>query len=278
MLELAGGERKKSCYTLPQITGCENIMKKTISLILVLISCLAGCGPKKDSKSTAVSDTIMEERSADRLLNQKRCADAVQGYLALEKKLPKDPNVHNKLGLAYMCDNKPELAVPEFQGILATNPSFTDVHNNLGVAYMMMKNYPDAQKEFRIALQDTSYPATGPLFNLAKLAYTQESYEESRALAKKVMALLPKEPGPRLIYGMSLEKLGRDDEAIVAFKDLLQMAPDSLEGNYYMADVYMKKRQSCQARVYYAKVVDIDPIGDLGQKSIAALKTINCPK
>ena len=32
------------------------------------------------------------------------------------------------------------------------------------------------------------------------------------------------------------------------------------------------------ARPYYAKVVDIDPIGDLGQKSIATLKTIKCVK
>jgi len=271
-------EQKNSCYTLPQITGCENNMKKTVLLILILASCLPGCGPKKDPKSAAVSDTIIEERDADRLLNQKRCADAVTAYQALIKKIPKDPNAHNKLGLAYMCDNKPELAVSEFQGILTANPSFTDVHNNLGVAYMMMKNYPDAQKEFRIALQDSSYPAAGPLYNLAKMAYLQESYEESRALAKKVMALLPKEAGPRLIYAMSLDKLDRDDEAILAFKDLLQLSPESLEGNYYLAGVYVKKNQPCLARPYYAKVVDIDPIGDLGQKSIATLKTIKCVK
>jgi tetratricopeptide (TPR) repeat protein len=251
-------------------------MKRTLSLILILF--LAACSNNKPPKTTNTPDAIMEERTADRLLNQKQCTDAITAYQAYLKKFPEDADAQDKLGLAYICDNKPELAIPIFQAVLAKNPTYTDVHNNLGVAYMMMKNYPEAQKQFRIALQDNSYPVTGPYYNLAKLAYVEGSYEESRALAKKLISLVPKEAGPRVIYSMSLDKLGRDDEAIPAFKDLLQIAPESLEGNYYFAEVLMKNNQPCQARAYYTKVIDIDPIGELGQKSIAALKTIKCPK
>lgn len=246
---------------------------------LILIVFFAACGPKKtDKSSTANAEAILELRTADRLLNQKRCVDAATSYQAFLTKFPKDADARNKLGLAYMCDDKTELAISEFQAVLAANPSFTDVHNNLGVAYIMTKNYPEAQKEFRIALQDTTYPVTGPYFNLAKLAYMQGSYEESRALAKKVMELLPKEAGPRLIYSQSLVKLDRDDEAIASFNELLKIAPNNLDGNYFLAELLMKKNKPCDARVYYAKVIDIDPIGDLGQKSIVAAKAIKCPK
>jgi tetratricopeptide (TPR) repeat protein len=255
-------------------------MKKVFFLILILFSSFAACsGNKKTAKAPTVNpDAVMELRNADRLLSQKRCADALQAYQAFLKKYPTDADARNKLGLSYLCDSKPELAIPEFQTVLIKNPTYTDVHNNLGVAYMMMKNYPEAQKEFRIALQDSTYPVTGPYFNLAKLAYMQQSYEESRALAKKCMELLPKEAGPRLIYSMSLDKLGRDDEAIASFKDLIQIQPESLEGNYYLAELLMKKNKPCDARSYYTKVLDIDPIGELGQQSISALKTIKCPK
>lgn len=254
-------------------------MKIKLAWILIFTAVFAACGPKKSSKSaTEDAEAILNLRTADRLLNQKRCVDATTSYQAFLTKFPKDADARNKLGLSYMCEGKPELAISEFQAVLVANPSFTDVHNNLGVAYIMTKNYPEAQKEFRIALQDTTYPVTGPYFNLAKLAYMQGSYEESRALAKKVMELLPKEAGPRLIYSQSLAKLDRDDEAIASFYELLKIAPDNLDANYYLAELWMKKNKPCDARIFYAKVIDIDPIGDIGQKSIAVLKGIKCPK
>ncbi len=253
-------------------------MKREIWLILLLTSFLAACGSSKAAKSTSNPEALLAERTADRLLNQKQCTDAIAGYQAYLKKFPDDADAKNKLGLAYICDNEPELAISIFQAVLVENPTYTDVHNNLGVSYMLLKNYPEAQKQFRIALQDTSYPVTGPYYNLAKMAYLEGSYEESRALAKKVMALVPKEAGPRVIYSMSLEKLGRDEEAISSFKELLQIAPESLEGNYYFAEILVKNNKACEARGYYSKVIDIDPIGELGQKSIAAIKTIKCPK
>jgi Tfp pilus assembly protein PilF len=242
------------------------------------------CGGKSkeatSSKSSSSSPAAMalDLKDANRLLAQKRCAEAAETYRKYLDRNPKDPGAWNMLGLSYLCDQKNEFAIESFKRALEISPTYTDVHNNLGVAYMEAKNYEQARGEFAKALQDSAYPASGPYFNLAKLSFLQGNYEESRALAKKVMELVPKVPGPILLYALSLEKLGRIDEACESYRSLLKIAPDNLEAAYYLANLLVQKNQNCEAREYFRRVIDTDPLGELGQKSIAAIKNLYCPQ
>lgn len=226
--------------------------------------------------SKSGSNPVVDLKNANALLAQQKCPEAIQAYQKFLAEYPKDAGAYNLLGLAYLCINQPEVGVQNFNQALALSPTFSDVHNNLGVAYMTMKQYPEAEQEFKKALADPNYAASGPYFNLAKLAYQRESYEESRALAKKSMMLNPKEASPHLLYALSLEKLGRVDEAVNSYKELLRLAPNSMEGLYYLGVLYLKQGRACEARDLLTKVVDADPLGELGQKAIESLKTIHC--
>ena len=268
-------------------------MKKSFTVFLLLLIAVAiGCGRKKQSqtnladvkgKKGEAAASALTLKDANELLSKGRCADATNAYLRFLQKYPTDPGALNLLGLSYLCESKHDLAIATFQKALQALPSYTDVHNNLGVAYMELKNYPEARKEFLIALQDRNYMKAGPYFNLAKLAFSQQSYEESRALAKKAMELVPKQKdglpeqsAPLLLYSLSLERLNRLDEAAVAFRDLLKIDSQNLEASYTLATIMARKNQPCVARQYYLQVVDSDPLSDLGQKSIEALKGIQC--
>lgn len=260
-------------------------MKRFIWFFLALSFLWIACTPSKETKSGQMSKVAtpptpavaLELKDANQLLVQHRCADAANLYTRFLEKQPRDPQAWNFLGLAYLCDGKYDPALDSFRKALSFAPGYTDVHNNIGVMYMDKKEYAEAKKEFMKALEDVSYPVAGPYFNLAKLAFVQQSYEESRALAKKVMDLNPKQPGPRLLYSLSLEKLGRIDEACESYRALLKISPDNVEASYYLANLLVQKNQVCEARVLYSRIVDADPVGELGQKSIAVLKTLNCP-
>lgn len=236
----------------------------------------------KDRKGQKTPAALTLKDASD-LLARGRCADAASGYNQFLQKFPNDPGAWNLLGLAYLCQRRYDPAVSAFKKALDVRPTYTDVHNNLGVAYMEMKKYPEARQEFLVALQDKNYAQAGPYFNLAKLAFLQQSYEESRALSKKSLELVPKqkdglpeEAGPLLLYSLSLERLNRLDEAEVAFRDLLKVDNRNLEACYSLGTIMQRKNQPCVARQYYMQVVDADPLGELGQKSLAALKNIQC--
>ena len=243
----------------------------------------------KDSKKSEAAAKAAQSapevllKNANELLAKGRCTDAANVYNQFLSKMPNDAGGYNLLGLSYLCDRKFDESINAFKKSLQLLPTYTDVHNNLGVAYMEMKNYPEARKEFLIALQDPNYARGGPYFNLGKLAFSQASYEESRALAKKAMELVPKKPdglptetGPLLLYSLSLERLNRYDEAEASFRDLLKADSHNIEASFSLANIMTHKNQPCLAKQYYLAVVDADPLSDLGQKAIEALKTIQC--
>jgi type IV pilus assembly protein PilF len=248
---------------------------------LILISSLAvfSCSGKKQAAQPKVANNpVAELKQADQLLIHKRCAEAVPAYQKFLEKYPKDAQGWNSLGIAQLCDGKFQEAVGSFQQAITIAPTYSDVHNNMGIAYMEMKNNKEARIHFLKALEDPQYPKVGPYYNLSKLAYTEQQYEESRALAKKVLEFSPKETAPRLVYAFSLEKLNRFDEASVQFKEILKAAPDNVEACYHLATVLKQQNLQCEAREYYRKVIDVDPLSDFAQKSIAAIKGLSCSK
>jgi Tfp pilus assembly protein PilF len=254
-------------------------VKRALLLIVFSIFVFSGCSKNKDIRQQAAANNPYTElKQADQLLLQKQCPEAAASYKRFLEKYPKDAGGWNSLGIAYLCSQQPQDAISAFQQALTIAPTFTDVHNNMGIAYMEMKNYKDAKVHFMKALADPQYPTAGPYFNLAKLTFLEGSYEESRALAKKVLEFTPKETAPRLLYGVSLEKLGRYDEAATQYREVLKEAPDHVEACYHLGTVLMNQKKPCEAREFFAKVVDADPLGELGQKSITVLKGLQCTK
>ncbi len=257
-------------------------MKRAVILFLVVPLIFLACSGKNQAgKPPKTPDNPYAElKQADQLLVHKRCAEAVVAYSNFVKKYPKDAGGWNSLGISHLCESQPQEAVVALKQAIVLQPAFSDVHNNLGIAYIELKDYPSARQHFFKALEDPQYGKAGPYYNLAKLTYLEGNYEESRALAKKTLDITPKEKnhGPRLLYAFSLEMLGRYDEATLQFKEVLKTAPDNVEACYHLASVLKRQNQPCEAREYYRRVIDADPLGDLGQKSIAEVKALHCPK
>jgi Tfp pilus assembly protein PilF len=257
-------------------------MKRVSILFLVVPLIFLACsGKNAASKQPKVPDNPYAElKQADQLLIHKRCAEAVVAYQKFVGKYPKDAGGWNSLGISHLCESQVNEAITAFKQAIVLQPAFSDVHNNLGIAYMELQDYPQAKIHFMKALEDPQYAKVGPYYNLAKLTYIQGNYEESRAIAKKALDLTPKEKdtAPRLLYAAALEMLNRYDEAAMQFREVLKSDPNNVEACYHLASVLKQQNQPCEAREYYRKVIDADPLGDLGQKSIAAVKVLYCPK
>jgi tetratricopeptide (TPR) repeat protein len=88
-----------------------------------------------------------------------RLAELVETSAA--KVNPKDPGVHNDLGLVYLKLGQPARAVGEFRQALALDPKFEVAHRNLGALALAYRDYPTAQKSFAalVSLAPDSYEA-----------------------------------------------------------------------------------------------------------------------
>jgi Tfp pilus assembly protein PilF len=60
---------------------------------------------------------------------------------------------HNRQAAAYLKENRPDLAVPEFRAILALDPTNVDAHGNLGAVLFFQGAYADALPQLRAAVK-----------------------------------------------------------------------------------------------------------------------------
>jgi tetratricopeptide (TPR) repeat protein len=76
-----------------------------------------------------------------------------QDIEARKQKAQQDLEVHRQKAAAYLRENKPELAIPEFRAIVALDPRNVDANANLGVLLYFQGNYAEAIAPFRAAVK-----------------------------------------------------------------------------------------------------------------------------
>ena len=109
-------------------------------VVIVLLGCvLAACA----TQQTAIKE---EEVDAHYHMGVAHLAggDAKQAIAELSQAIgdaSDNPTYYNALGLAYLMDRRPDLAIASFQRAVRLDPKFSDAYNNLGAAYVQRANY-----------------------------------------------------------------------------------------------------------------------------------------
>jgi tetratricopeptide (TPR) repeat protein len=101
---------------------------------------------------------------------------------------PQDATIRDQLGLAYLAEERYDEAIRQFEVVIAERPNNASAIYNLGQAYLAMENWGRAAEQFQKA--QNLFPAGSA--NQGKLLYD---------------------------LGVALERLGRNDDALRAFRD-----------------------------------------------------------
>jgi len=196
-----------------------------VSLVLGL-ACCASTQQDKIEKSREKDHTYQYNLGLF-YLNSNNVDEAIK---YLNKSLSLNPKNHlawNALGLAYSMKADFASSVKAFQKALEINPQFTEAHNNLGTIYFEMKEYDKAEAEYRRALSDPNYNSRElPYYNLARLYFVQERYEEAFENAQKSIQVRNRFAMAHNLRGLILEKLGDNEEAENSFAQAAKIVPE----------------------------------------------------
>ncbi|MDH3786908.1 MAG: tetratricopeptide repeat protein, partial [Acidobacteriota bacterium] len=130
-----------------------------LSVLLSLVA-LAACGGGKTQPTTAPRELTVEEkaRKAQSMLRAGRARDAIVIMEDALAETPDDARLHNLMGQIMFVAARYEPAVEHFNRALELDEYLTDAHNFLGAVYNELGKTNEAEKHFRIALDDPSYP------------------------------------------------------------------------------------------------------------------------
>jgi len=251
-------------------------MKRKALSILVLCLNLALCASsQKKLEQQRTKDPKFQYNVGLFYLNEGNVDEALK---YLDKSLSLNPRYYlawNARGLAYSMKGDLPEAVKSFQKCLESDPTFTEAHNNLGSIYQEMGFLDKAEEEYKKALSDPTYQSRElPYYNLARLYYGKEKYEQTLDYLQKSLQINSRMALAHNLKGLTLEKLNRLEEAISCYEQALKIVPEDLNFSYSLAVAYFKNGEFNKAGEIFERIAPKVSDPDTSEKIRQYLKII----
>ena len=162
----------------------------------------------------------------------------------------------NGLGLAYSMRGNLQESANAYQKCLEINPLFTEARNNLGSIYQEMGFLDKAEEEFKKAIVDQNYASRElPLYNLARLYFTQDRFEEALGYLQKSIQINNRLAMAHNLQGLILEKLTRLPEAISSYEQAIKIFPEEINFNFNLAVALFKNNELSKAAEIFERIL-----------------------
>jgi type IV pilus assembly protein PilF len=226
--------------------------------LAVLFLCLApGCGPSKNEKQKSEAQAASRFRLGNRYLQEGQPRKAVQELQHAVELDSKNATYRNALGQTYFFLGELELAEKSFEKALRLNRSLSDAHHNLALVYSEQGRYEDAEEEFQAALVDPGYLTPEKVYlNWGMMLKKQGDATGAEEKIRKSVALNPRYARGHVALARLLEERDDVDGALDEYLKAYSAAPDSLELNLKLGEIYIQKGNPGQARRFLQKVLD----------------------
>lgn len=169
-------------------------------------------------------------------------------------------------------------AAESFREVLKYNPGDFEARFSLASTLMNDGKYPESIEELKKLQME--HPKNLDIMNLLGWSYLNSGQIEiAFSTWRRAMAQDPRNhtvkdsmARARLAVGKKLKEGGQFTPALVHFRELQKLMPNTWEVHYEIAEIMMKKGDKRTALVEFQKVLDLDPKNKLARKAINDLK------
>lgn len=153
-----------------------------------------------------------------------------QAFVEFHKAYELDPHnkeILNAIGYIYLMHfDEPQKAIEYFQKAVKVDPNYSDAYNSMGYAYEKSGNFEKAISFYKIAISNPVYPTADKTY---------------------------------INLGISYYRLGRYDDALVAFKEATKRAPGFFLPYMKLALCYNAMRKYGDASTAITQGITLDP-------------------
>ncbi|MCU1289806.1 MAG: putative system TPR-repeat lipoprotein [Acidobacteria bacterium] len=130
--------------------------------------------------------------------------------------------------------------------------------NNLGVALLEQFNHKEGAEAFRRALAIDPQLKIARV-NLAIALFNVPDYDAAIAEAQKAAAIAPEQPQPVYILGLIARAQNRIEDAVAAFKKVLEFDPNDVGANVNLGQIYVQQRKYSEAVAAFRLALEAEP-------------------
>ncbi len=153
---------------------------------------------------------------------------------------PDDAVAHFKLGVLYVEQNAPDMAIAQFKETVRIKPAQAEAHYNLGLLYHEKGMEEEATHEIIEVVTARPDDADAHLF-LAGIYADRKEDDFSIKELSEVIRIRPGDIGARMILGSILAKKNDLNNGIKVFEEAVKIDPENAQAHYDLGVLYGKK-------------------------------------
>jgi len=228
----------------------------------LLAACASSAGRSAPNPDIDVHDPLSATRLMEQglaLVGQREVDEGLKRYNEALRLQPKNPVIHNLIGVAELQRGNAVQALDAFNRALVFAPTYADARNNRGAAYVRLGQYAMAETDFFAVLADPTYAnRTGVYFNLGSLYLGRENLAAAEENLHR--AAVPSGPiEAYLLLGQVEEKLGKPAVAEATYREAAARAPERPEIALALGRLLEAQGRIDEARQVYRKILEIAP-------------------
>ncbi len=249
--------------------------KSVYCLLLLGFLILSACVPV-EQKKTDMESADYHYLLGVTALKEQNPTTALKEFLEAVKFNSSEPQIHAGLAEAYMQKKAFDLAEKHFKKAIQLSDNEPKYYNNLGALYLTMERYDDAIPAFRVAAENL-------LFDRPELAWVgvglanvkKQDYPAAQHAYQKAMDVNPRYYRAPFMLGELYYNQDRPVEALEMFSRSVEIAPGFANGYYWKGLVYMKMKETENAKQAFLEVLKLAPKTEISRLAANYLKIIS---
>jgi tetratricopeptide (TPR) repeat protein len=182
------------------------------SLLCVAVLCFAACKRKQEADESREARFIKLMNRGKNYLDQGESGKALEVYVAAERLMPTDPDVHLNLANAHLLAGHPAEAAREANQVIQLNSNSAAGWYVKGCAELRLSRFTEAVKALQTARNlDPGEPAASYQLGVAQAKLSH--WDEAINALTDVVTFQPEHPSAHYQLSQALARAGRDAEA-----------------------------------------------------------------
>ncbi len=207
-----------------------------------------------------------------------KIAEAVDDFAHAVAILPEDAQLQDSLGEALTDEGRIDDATPHLLQAVRLRPDYAKAHIDLGTALLRQERKAEAESQFRMAVQLQPDNAAAQ-YGLGGLLMSEGIEQEAKVHLQQALPLLraqvelnPQGVDGHYNLGTLYGILGRPDEAILEFSQVIRLRPGDAQARFNLGTALAAKNRLNEAAEQFAAATQLVPDYAIAYFSLARVQ------
>jgi superkiller protein 3 len=220
------------------------------------------------AKKTGSAEVLLNERMAAVLLREGRAVEAERAYREVLPNDPKNPEVHDGLGVSLLIQGRFKEAFSSFDRAvdLDTEKALYRIHR--GMASLELGRFKDAEADFQLAENSPAgEDRLDAAINRGRLKQRQKDFAAAEEAFSSALSRDPRSSAALIGRGIARESRGALEPAAQDYLEVVRLEPRNAEAHLRLGLALVTLKKTALGRRYLERTIELDPSGETGAKA-----------